>query len=399
MRILYFIPRYWPSIGGAQALSRELVQRLSARHTVKVLTQFTSDRDSFIYSAIHAQPGCYQDGAIPVERLGLVEAWRPLLQSLGRSYDRWRPLRPLFAWLLDRGLRPHLDAAIRAFRPDLLHAIHIGLVYSSEAACAAAQRAGLPFVWTPFPHIAGGGWAGPRFRRLYRAAGAVIAMTEYEAAWLIERGTAAGRVHVIPGGPLVEETAVAGAFREKHGLGDVPVVLFLGQKLPYKGYRQLTEAAQFVWQQTPEARFVFAGPRTAESEAFFAAVTDPRIIELPTIDAADKNAALADCTIFCLPSVEESLGLVYLEAWRFRKPVIAAHIPIAREVVADRQDGLLVAQTAAAIAAAIVGLLRDPAACARLGAAGYHKVQQTYNWEKAVAQMENVYMGLKRESE
>ncbi len=228
---------------------------------------------------------------------------------------------------------------------------------------------------------------------------AVWPMTEYEAAWLIERGTAAGRVHVIPGGPLVEETAVAGAFREKHGLGDVPVVLFLGQKLPYKGYRQLTEAAQFVWQQTPEARFVFAGPRTAESEAFFAAVTDPRIIDLPTIDAADKNAALADCTIFCLPSVEESLGLVYLEAWRFRKPVIAADIPIAREVVADRQDGLLVAQTAAAIAAAIVGLLRDPAACARLGAAGYHKVQQTYNWEKAVAQMENVYMGLKRESE
>jgi glycosyltransferase involved in cell wall biosynthesis len=394
MHILFCVPRYWPSIGGAQAHSRELVRRLSARHSVKVVTQYTSDRDSFLWSAVHTRPGGYNDGAIPVERLGPEGAWRPILHTLSRGYERWRLSRPALAWLLDRSLRPQLDALIRAFRPDLVHGVHIGLVYSSEMAAAAAHRARVPFVWTPFPHLAGGGWDGPRFRRLYREADALIAMTEYERGWLIGRGSAPSRTHVIPGGPLVERAGTPGAFRKKYGLGNAPVVFFLGQKLPYKGYRQLVEAAPLVWQQIPDARFVVAGPRTAESETFFESVTDGRILELAAIDAADKSAALADSTVFCLPSVEESLGLVYLEAWHFRKAVIAADIPVSREVISAGQDGLLVEQSAPEIASAIIRLLSDPGLCERLGEAGSRKEKLTYSWEQTIVQMEETYLSL-----
>jgi len=394
MRVLYVVPRYWPSIGGAQLHTRELIHRIAAHHEVQVVTQFTSDAESFVQSAVNAYPGEYQDGNINVRRIGPIGISRRALQALAMVYGRFRPVNPVFAVILNRGILPQLEALIRQYRPHILHTVHIGLVYSSETAFLAAQRTGIPFIWTPLPHIEGGGWRGPRFRRLYCSADAVIAMTERERRWLIEQGAPANRVHVIPVGPLTYPQHDAATFRMIHNLGEGPVVLFLGQKLLYKGYRQIVQAAPLVWQQFPETRFLFIGPRTAESERFFADITDKRIIELPAVDDFEKSSALAACDIFCMPSTQESLGVVYLEAWSLRKPVIAADIEIAREVIANGQDGLLVEQDPAAIAAAILRLLRDEALRKRMGEMGYQKVQSRYNWERLTEQVENLYYSL-----
>lgn len=155
----------------------------------------------------------------------------------------WPPINPVFAILSELAVLPQLERVIDDFKPDLLHAVHVGLVYSSEMAYQAARHFRIPFVWTPFPHIEGGGWRGPRFRRLYRNADALIAMTLHEKQWLIEQGAPANRVHVIPTGPIIHPEYDAQAFRAAHGLGQAPIVLFLAQKLPYKGYRQVVEAA------------------------------------------------------------------------------------------------------------------------------------------------------------
>lgn len=397
MRVLYVIPRYWPSVGGAQLLSRELVRRMSLRHEVLVVTQFTSDQDSFATSLATATNSEYRDGEIQIIRVGPEGLWRPILQMMGGIYSQIRVIRPIFALLLERAVRPRLMQIMCDFHPDLLHAVHVGLVYSSEIAYRAARSFGVPFVWTPFPHIEGGGWRGPRFRYLYRHADAIVAMTQREKRWLIEHGAPADHVHVIPVGPIVYPEYDAQAFRAAYGLGDAPVVLFLAQKLPYKGYRQVVEAAYLIWRQIPEVRFLFVGPRTMESERYFASVKDPRIIELPAIvDPFEKSSLLAASDVLCVPSVQESLGAVYLEAWSFKKPVIAANIEIAREVVSEGEDGFLVEQEAAAIAAALLKLLQDKELRTRMGEAGYRKVQQYYNWDRIVDQIEDVYRNLIR---
>ncbi len=395
MRILYVVPRYWPSVGGAQLLTRELIHRIADRnHEVWIVTQFTSDAESFIQSVVNARPGEYQDGNINVYRIGPIGIWRSVLYMLAKVYGRLRPVNPIFASVLNRAILPQLEAIIRQCRPHVLHAVHVGLVYSSETAFLSARRSGIPFAWTPLPHIEGGGWRGPRFRRLYRKADAIIAMTEREKRWLVEQGAPANLVYTIPVGPLIHPQPDAVGFRMSHNLGQAPVILFLGQKLPYKGYRQVAQAAPLVWQQFPETRFLFIGPRTAESEKFFAGIADGRILELPAVDDFEKSSALAACDIFCMPSTQESLGVVYLEAWSFKKPVIAANIEIAREVIANGQDGLLVEQDATEIAAAILRLLRDKRQALRMGEAGYLKVQQHYNWERLIKQVESVYCSL-----
>ena len=137
-------------------------------------------------------------------------------------------------------------------------------------------------------------------------------------------GAAAERVHVIPFGPVLSDHFDGPSFRQRHGLGQFPVVLFVGQKLAYKGYRQIVEAAApLVWAGVPDARFVFVGPRNPDSISVFERVSDPRVLELPAVDLEEKTSALAACDVFCMPSMQESLGVVYLEAWSLGKPVVA----------------------------------------------------------------------------
>lgn len=216
-------------------------------------------------------------------------------------------------------------------------------------------------------------------------------MTAREKKWLIQQGAPAQRVHHIPIGPLVSEEADAQAFRQTHQLADYPLVLFLGQKLPYKGYQQIVAAAPQVWEQVPETRFVFIGPTTTESEVFFKTISDQRILELPSVAAQIKSSALAACDIFCMPSTQESLGAVYLEAWSFCKPIIAANIGITQEVISHGQDGLLVEPKPNHIATAILQLLQDKVGRVKMGEAGYQKAKRAYNWERITSAMDTLY--------
>jgi len=89
--------------------------------------------------------------------------------------------------------------------------------------------------------------------------------------------------------------------------------------------------------------------------------------------------------------VQESLGGVYLEAWSLRKPVIAANIHIAQEVIDNGKDGLLTEPTPPAIAQAILMLLTNKPIAQAMGEAGYEKVKNQYDWNVLANRMEEVY--------
>jgi glycosyltransferase involved in cell wall biosynthesis len=78
--------------------------------------------------------------------------------------------------------------------------------------------------------------------------------------------------------------------------------------------------------------------------------------------------------VFCLPSIQEGFGIVFLEAMAAGKPIIAARSAAVPEVV---QHGLLVEpDNAEALAAAIETLYFDSGLRMRLGTEGLQAVQQ-----------------------
>ena len=89
--------------------------------------------------------------------------------------------------------------------------------------------------------------------------------------------------------------------------------------------------------------------------------------------------------IFVMSSLTEGLGTSLLDAMACAKPIVATRAGGMPEVVADGDTGILVPpRDDAALAAAIVTLLKDPSRRASMGAAGARRVREQFSVERMV---------------
>ena len=396
MQILYTATAYPPSTGGAQAHIHQIAAALAPRHRVQVVSHWDANRTDWLLGTTLRAPAASRDyviDGVPVHRLGLSAAEKLALA----------PYVPIFYPLMDQALPPVAAVLARhlapfAARAELIHNIRIGREGLSQASFESARRRDLPFVLTPVHHPRWVGWRYRVFLRLYREADAVMALTAAERAVLAGLGVREERIVVVGHGPVLAPAADPAGFRARHGLGDDPVVLFLGQHYAYKGFRALLQAAPLVWRRLPEARFVFAGPPVGDSERAFAVAPDPRLLRLGRVSLQEKSDALAACSLLCVPSSQESFGGVYTEAWSYGRPVIGCPIPAVAEVIDEGVDGLLRPQEPTALAAAIVELLMDAGRAAAMGEAGRRKVEARYAWPRIAETVETTYRKLREGS-
>lgn len=427
MKIAVVLPLYWPIVGGCELHTHEVVRRLSARHDVQVLTLMSRQQDKtrggdFWFACMLSAPPAarhYRDGKASVTTIGL-RRWEklmffPFLRLQGPRVPR--PVRRLAMAVLVRFYRWKLRAEIAAC--DLIHAIHGDVAWISKAALLEARSRRVPFVFTPVSHLyhsfssaddAVQSAAPLRLERLSfqvrgaftetwletcRAADALIAMTSFERGFFL-REAINPVVYTVGIAPIVAER-VDGSFRTQRDIGSDPVVLFLGRNNRDKGVLEVLQATAEVWRSYPQTRFVFVGPLEWGIEREFQARSDRRILVLGTQDMQQKSEALAACDILCVPSVVESLGGIYLEAWHYGKPIIAADIPPLRDLTENGQGGVLVKTDAESVARAIIGLIRDPECRERLGSWGCTRVQKHYSWDAVSARLDRIYRDLLRE--
>lgn len=391
MHLLYTLTAYPPSIGGAQIHTHLLVQAMAQRNNVQAVCHWDQNRTDWLLGTTIKQPSAkdYVVDGIPVHRLG---------------YDRLKKLR-LLPWLLlyyplmDRAV-PSVAKQIQqqlnpfAQNADLIHNIRIGREGLSYASLQLAKCNDIPFVFTPVHHPRWIGWRYRTYIRLYQMADAVIALTASEKQTLIELGVAPEKIHVTGIGPVLSNTADAAGFRKRHNLRG-PIVLFLGQHYPYKGFRQLLESRNQIWAKYPDTQFIFIGPPVRDSEQIFSELVDPRILRLGTVDLQTKTDALAACDLLCVPSNQESFGGVFTEAWSFRKPVIGCRIPSIQGVITEGVDGYLTSQNSWEIAERVIDLLGNPTEAKSMGEAGYRKVEECYTWPILAAKTQHVYEAAK----
>ena len=92
-----------------------------------------------------------------------------------------------------------------------------------------------------------------------------------------------------------------------------------------------------------------------------------------------------------MPSVQESFGGVYVEAWSLRKAVIGGRIGPIACVIDHGTDGLLSSQDPIELAEAISHLLSHSSQCIAMGNAGWQKVQDKYAWDRLAKKTLEVY--------
>lgn len=390
MDLLFTQTAYPPSIGGAQAYLHALARELLPRHSLRVSAFWQTNRTDWLLGTTLSAPGGapYTLDGVPVFPINL--SWGDKTQALPWALGYYLWSRPAIEHLAKR-LLPHLRAVSTA--PDLIHHGRVGREPLAFASLALARERQIPFVLTPFHHPRWKGFAYRHYHWLYRQADAVIALTSAEKSTLAQFGVPPERIFITGTGAVLAPNPDPIAFRRRYNLNG-PIVLFLGQKYPYKGFEAVLQAAPQVWQTHPQAHFLFIGPPTRASRRVFERVTDSRVLELGSLSLADKTAALAACALLCVPSTQESFGGVYVEAWQLGKPVIGAAIPAVACVVQDGVDGFLGPAEPSWLAEKITTLLDNPALCVKMGQAGRLKAAERYSWPALARQTETVYRQL-----
>lgn len=234
---------------------------------------------------------------------------------------------------------------------------------------------------------------------LVRASTAAAMQTPAERDFYVAQGIPAERLPI--SGPGITPENVLGGdgvrFRQRHGING-PLVVSLSAMSHDKGTVDLVQAVRRLWQADEPITLALAGTITAPFEKFLAGLPPAdraRLYILGPVDEAEKRDLLAAADLFAMPSRTDSFGLVYLEAWLYRKPVIAARTWGVSDLVEDGQDGSLVAfGDVPALAQALADLLHDPARRAVMGRHGEEKVYRQHTWERKYALVRDLYLQL-----
>ena len=205
------------------------------------------------------------------------------------------------------------------------------------------------------------------------------------------------KVRIVPNGVDVErfKPTVNSESRRRFGLGDEPVVLFVGSLIPRKGLPFLVEAAKKIVKQQANTKFLIVGEGPLKSQ-----LTD-------SLKAANllgnfsflgnfKDEVLTDvyscADVFVLPSIQEGQGIVLLEAQAAGKPVVAFDVGGINEAVRNRETGLLVERGSIdGLANALLKLLGDKTLREKLGDNGRRFVSENFTWDICAQRMLNVY--------
>ena len=158
-----------------------------------------------------------------------------------------------------------------------------------------------------------------------------------------------------------------------------PTVLAVGRMYPRKRFVDLLHAAARLRSALPAARVRIVG-KGPDWEAVVRLRDELRLGETVTLlgdvtrDELAAEYVRADC--FCLPSVQEGFGIVFLEAMAAGLPVVACRAAAVPEVVEDGVTGVLVPpRDPAALARALAAFLTRPEWARERGEAGRQRVR------------------------
>ncbi|MEU2348567.1 glycosyltransferase family 4 protein [Modestobacter sp. NPDC049651] len=285
---------------------------------------------------------------------------------------------------ISAGLDPVADVrAVLALRratagAELVHAhgLRAGLV--AAAARRVAGEPGRPLVVTLHNALQPGGGLRTRVlerleRATVRSADVVLAASGDLAAHATRLGARDVRPAPVSAPPLPLPERSRAEVRRELGLAEDPrpLVVAVGRLHPQKGYDVLFDAVG-TWvaddrlRPAPLVAIAGDGPLHDELAARIAAERLPVLLLGRRTDVADLLGAADVCV---LPSVWEARSLTAQEALRTGVPLVATRVGGIPELVGDAAE-LVPAGDAAALAEAVTGVLTDPAAVARLAAAG-----------------------------
>lgn len=315
----------------------------------------------------------------------------------------------------------HVDASVRAFRPDL---IHTTLFEADLAGRVLGRIRHVPVVTSlvnvPYVHIRQKGLDGhPRNPVKFRAVefiDGLLARHATSAFHAVSEAVAAASaralrisradIHVVPRGRSQERLGEPSHrrrmdTRRRLNVGDrTPLLLNVGREEPQKGQVDAVEALARIRPSRPGACLVIAG-RSGRSSG----ILDQRVDDLSLQGAVlrlgrrdDIGDLLCAADVLVFPSRYEGLPGAVLEAMALETPIVAADIPAVREAVSGESGALLTPPgNVDRLAEGVEAALSDRSATRARAARARQRFEAVYTLDACVQGMLDLYERVARE--
>jgi glycosyltransferase involved in cell wall biosynthesis len=351
---------------------------------IKELEQFGVDSRVIAASPIH-YPRKHPSSTAAAEwvrypqvpgNLGLSSAGKLLYARLLGRIQKWHAAKPI----------------------DVIHA-HAALP-CGHAAALLSRRLNIPFVITlhgldVFNACFLGGspaaWRRKVSVDVYRAARTVICISG-KVQEILKRGTPPGTSStVVYNGvnPNFFSPNVAEVGRLD------PEILTVGNLLRSKGHELVLRALGNLRASFPRlrCRIIGDGPDRARFETLARDLGLERQVQFAGRQSRSEVAeAMRRCSVFVLPSANEGLGCVYLEAMSCGKPVIGCRGQGIEEVIEHGRNGWLIpVDGLAQLEQGLSALLASPELCARIGTAARETILDKLTLSHQVRQLVKIY--------
>jgi PEP-CTERM/exosortase A-associated glycosyltransferase len=312
-----------------------------------------------------------------------------------------------------------IEAAVRDWRPDVLHAHSPAL--GGMAALRVARRHGLPLVyeirafWEDAAVGNGTGHEGSLKYRLTRAlenrvvagADSVFTICNGLRDDLIARGFPGGRIGISPNGvdlalfgdPPPRDAALAAEL----GCGTGPVVGFIGSFYDYEGLDDLIAAMPLLRERVSGARLLLVGGGPMDAALRAQAAASPAAAAIHFTGrvphgAVERYYSLID--VLAYPRKRSRLTdlvtpLKPLEAMAQRRLVAASDVGGHRELIVDGVTGTLFpADDPEGCAASLAVLLEDRSGWPAMRDRARTHVGERHDWARNVRRYQDVYQRL-----
>ena len=173
-------------------------------------------------------------------------------------------------------------------------------------------------------------------------------------------------------------------------------IIFVGRLIYYKHLEVVIEALRILRNKCNVKLVVLGdGPMRRYWESLVDLYNLKDVVEFKGyVPHEEKLYYLSKCRALVLPSTFEGFGIVILEAWALRKPVIVADVEPLNKIVTHEIDGYVVKNRPEIWTEHIRLLMTNEELSRQMGNNGYRKLTTKYNVVKQVNELERLYMEL-----
>jgi glycosyltransferase involved in cell wall biosynthesis len=418
MKVLHIIQRYPPAIGGSESWCSNLCHFLADKGIiVRVATINLYNIEEFFKELPYDKEGYFKFGRYDFDNRIFIrryKLWSFAYVNLSVKIANLL-LYKLKLYKTEMGsIFKHSPHSFEMYfkiskeikNADIVH-LHTLPYFHNIIGFLIAKIYGKKIVITPHFHPGHAHYERKIFYKIMDKCDAVITVSKYEKDYLIGKGIPSHKIY-ITGNSINKESHIskeesdvfaAGLFK-KYSLNEKSKkIIFIGRKEIHKGIGTLIEAAKELANEIDAEICLFLiGQTVTEFTKRYPDLANMgrlKVIDFGTVSESEKENLLKLSDVLVLPSEFEAFGIVFLEAWKYKKPVIGSDRGVIPTLIKDA--GLCTKYgDVSDLKEKIKTILFDTKLAIKLGERGREKLEKEISLENIGSNVFNIYRRIRR---